>query len=74
MDIDEYLWRHKKSVVDLAAEIGITPNSLIHYKKRRRTPNLFIALRIRQVTNGEVTFVEMLNKEDAEIFEKLVQS
>ena len=74
MDLKEYLWRNQRTLSSLAEEVGVSENSLIHYKLRRRTPNLLLALKIVKATDSQVTLYELLSKKDADEFQKLVQT
>jgi len=74
MDIDEYLWRKRRTVRSFAIELGITDNSVLKYKHKRGTPRLLIALKIVKASGGEITLEELLTKEEAEELENFLPS
>lgn len=74
MDIDEYLWRNRRTVRDFAIKLGITENSVLKYKHKRGAPKLLIALKIVKESNGQITIEELLPPKELEELKKWVPS
>lgn len=66
MDLDEYLWKTKTKMKDLARKTGYSTASIYLIRNRKNTPNLMNALRLYDATDGMVTLEEMVRKEDLE--------
>lgn len=70
MDLDEYLWRKKKTLTDLANDIGCARETLSVYKQRKSTPNLFLALKIYYASGKEISLEKLLSTKNEEEFKK----
>lgn len=60
MDLDEYCWKKKKRLVDLAKKIGTTPATLSNIKTKKTMPSLLVAIKLNEITHGEVDFHSLL--------------
>ncbi len=70
MDLDEYLWRKKRTIREFCKVVGCTTVTLCRIKHRSQTPRMLLAMRIENETGGLVTLKEMLSKEDLKKLEK----
>lgn len=66
MDLDEYLWRNKITRKDFAKKIGMTPHSLSSIVAGKVSAKLYTAINIVEATKGEVSYKDLLRKEDIE--------
>ena len=64
MDLDEYLWRNKMKQWKFAQKLGIMPHSLSRIVQRKVSPKLYVAIKIVEATEGQVTYRELLRPED----------
>lgn len=64
MDLDEYLWRNKLNAKEFARQCGLSQATILFVKKKRVIPRLDTAMKILQHTNGQVTFEDMLVKDE----------
>lgn len=64
VDLDYYLWRNKIQVKDFAKKINISTSQLSNIRHKKITPNLKTAMRIRQESNNEIPYDEMLATKD----------
>jgi DNA-binding transcriptional regulator YdaS (Cro superfamily) len=60
MTIKEYLAKHAMTHREFGQLVGLTEGMVSHYINGRHLPRLPTALRIEQVTNGEVTRADLL--------------
>ena len=60
MDLNEYLWRNKKSQREFAEEIGVCEVTICKLKNYSNIPNLRTALLIHKHTGGEVSLIELI--------------
>lgn len=70
MDLDEYVWRRKVTLKKMSEETGICAVTLSQLRNFKVTPKLDTALKIHEVTNGEVSYLEMLPPEARKKIEK----
>ncbi len=71
MDLNEYLWRTKTKMKDLAERTGYCTASLHLMKKGQGSPSLINAFRIYYATNGHIKLEEMVKKEDLKEIKEL---
>lgn len=64
MELDYYLFKHKKTQRQLARELNIPPARVSMYVNKKVNPNLLTAVRISDWTGGKVTCKELLRLED----------
>lgn len=74
MDIDTYLWQARRTQESLAEEVGITPASILKYKQRRITPNLYTALKLVAASNGQIDLQKLLKQEEEEHLLKIKET
>lgn len=55
MKLSEYLSKHDISAADFAREIGVNTWTVNRYRNQARIPDKATMLKIKQVTNGEIT-------------------
>lgn len=67
MELDEYLWRNKIKQWKFAQKLGILPHSLSRIVQKKVTPKLYVAVKIVEATDGEVSYRELLRPEDAKL-------
>ena len=72
MDLNEYLWRNNKTSIKLSREVNCSHNTIGKIKLHQGSPNLFLALKIYEFCDQEVSLKEMLSKKDIELFEKWI--
>ena len=60
MEFDEYIWKKKIKVKDIARETGISMTTLSLIRFLKTTPRLDTAMKIFEYTNGVVTLKELL--------------
>ena len=73
MELKEYLWRNDLHAKEFAAKAGLSQATILFVMKKRVTPRLDTAFKIRDATGGQVTFEDMLvnpQSESQEIIEK----
>lgn len=63
MDLDEYLWRNKIKQKDFACKVGIQSHSLSNIVKKKVNPSLYVAMKIVQLTEGQVDYIDLLKEE-----------
>ena len=64
MDLDEYLWRNKRTLKELCSKVDCTPCTMNKIKHRRSSPKLVLALKLVEETGGQVSLKELLGRED----------
>lgn len=64
MELDEYLWRNKIKQWKFAEKIGIMPHSLSRIVQKKVTPKLYVAIKIVEASEGQVTYRDLLRPED----------
>lgn len=74
MDIDEYLWRSRRTVRSLAIQVDTTDNSILKYKHKRGTPRLLMAMKIVKASEGQITLEELLTEEERKDLENFLPS
>lgn len=74
MDLDEWLWRKKITMREFSERTGIHWNMLSGIKRKVRVPRLDNAIIIHKMTNGEVTFEQLLTPDLQEKVKKIVAS
>lgn len=70
MELDEYLWRYKRTIREFSRAMDCNENTVLHIKHKTHSPRLLLALKVQHETEGKVTIKEMLTKEDLEKLEK----
>ncbi len=70
MDLDEYMWRHKRTLREFSKTVGCTTVTLCRIKHRTQTPRMPLAMKIERETEGQVSLQEMVSKRDTEKLEK----
>jgi len=71
MDLDEWLWRKRLTIKQVAKETEICPATLSHIKNKKISPNLQTALTLREYSNGEIELLELLPKNKSEKIKKV---
>lgn len=74
MDLDEYLWRNKRTLLEFSEKVGCTSVTLHRIKKRTQTPRMYLAMRIQKETGDQVSLQEMMSKEEEKKMEKWVSN
>jgi len=64
MELKEYQEKNKITNVKLAKQLNISINMLGLIRNRKISPNLFIALKIYNLTKGKVDIIKLLSKGD----------
>lgn len=64
MDLDEYLWRSRRSGREFAQSSETTPATVTAYRHRKNTPNLLAALKISEESEGKIQLTDLLSHED----------
>lgn len=67
MELDEYLWRNKIRQWKFAQKLGIMPHSLSRIVQKKVTPKLYVAVKIVEATEGQVSYRELLRPEDEKL-------
>lgn len=67
MDLDEYLWRNRIKQWKFAQKLGIMPHSLSRIVQKKVSPKLYVAVKIVEATDGQVTYRELLRPEDEKL-------
>jgi hypothetical protein len=70
MNLEEFLWRMKKTYREFSDEADISYQSLVHYCPRDHSPGLFVALKLYAAAGGKVSFIDMLSIDDLSKFEQ----
>lgn len=70
MDLDEYLWKTRTTQLQFAQKLGVYPHTINRICQKKTSPKLLMAIRIVEATEGQVTYKDLLRKEDAEKLEK----
>lgn len=60
MNLKEYLFRKDISQVEFAEKLGVTRETVSRIVKQRNNPSPKLAKKIEELTNGEVTAMELL--------------
>ena len=60
MNLDEYLWRNKITVREMAKKINVSEQTLSLIKREKVSASLDFALKIHEITDGKVTLFETL--------------
>jgi len=64
MTLDEWIWRKKLTIVDLAREINCAPVTISEVKKRRTNFNIKFILKMVALTEGQVPLTEFMTEQD----------
>lgn len=64
MDLDEYVWRNKTTLKAVADETGICQATISHLKNKKIVPKLTTAIKLFEMSDGEIDFVSMLPEKD----------
>lgn len=64
MDLNKYLFINELTSDQLASESGFAVGTISRIRNRAATPNLMTAMMINLVTEGQVTFEDMMSLED----------
>lgn len=64
MELKEFLFRKPLNIKEMAKICGVTPPTIHGVINRTSTPSLKVAIKIYSVTDGIVSFEEMLSKSD----------
>lgn len=72
MDLDEYCWRKRITLIEISKKTGICAPTLSHLKNLKVTPNLMTALKLYEFSKGEISYVEMLPEKVRVEFEKWI--
>jgi len=70
MDLDIYSWSTRKPLKKIAEEIGCSLQSLSLAKTKQVTPGPGIALRLIEISEGKITYEELLSDEDKKNLEE----
>lgn len=62
MDLNEYLWRYGIRQKDFADEVGLSQRTISLFVSRMVSPSLENAIKIVELTDGEVTFKELVKR------------
>ena len=69
MELDEYLFRNKKSQRQFAEDTGIGQVTICKLKNYKIIPNLETAMRIYKHTGGQISLHEILSPEERKKYE-----
>lgn len=73
MDLDEYLWRSKRTATELAKKVNLSFPTMLLIKHKKKAPKLITALKIMVETNGEVGLEDLLSKQDVKDLKKWLE-
>lgn len=59
MDLETYLKKKKKNILQFAKECGIPHQSMWSYVKKTRRPKPEVAMKLEEFTQGKVTAAEL---------------
>ena len=60
MELREYLFRHRKTQKEMAEKLGVSVNHFSLIVRGERKPSVTLAIKIEEVTEGEVTKEELI--------------
>lgn len=60
MKLETYLEAHSLKAAAFAREIGVEPSTVTRWLRHERTPSLDQAVKVEEVTGGEVTCADLL--------------
>jgi DNA-binding XRE family transcriptional regulator len=66
MDLREFMFRKELTAVAMAELVGCNPQSFVSLKKRKTSPSLLNAMKIIELSEGEVKIDDLLSKKDLE--------
>ena len=69
MELDEYLFRNKKSQRQFAEDTGIGQVTICKLKNYKIEPTLVTAMRLYKHTGGQISFHEMLSPDERKKYE-----
>jgi len=72
MNLDEYIWRSKLSATDIAKKIDCSPNTLGKIKRRESTAGLVIAMKLADISEGQIAMSDLLSEQDAKAYENWI--
>lgn len=64
MELDYYLFKHKRTQSQLAQDLKMSPARISLFVNKKVNPSLLTAIRIVDWTEGKVTFKELLKLSD----------
>ena len=65
MNLEEYLWKSKRTIREFSNNIDCTTNTIIRIKQQAGSPNLLLALKIVEESDHKVDLESLLSKDDA---------
>jgi transcriptional regulator with XRE-family HTH domain len=60
MELREYLFKHRKTQVEMAKQLGVSVNHFSQLVRHKRHPSIALAIKIEELTEGEVTKEELI--------------
>ena len=63
MEFYDFLYKKRIKGIDIAEQLNCTTNTIVNLKLRKTNCTLLNALKINRISNGRVTFEELLCKE-----------
>ncbi len=60
MELREYLFRHRKTQTEMAKQLGVSLNHFSQIVRYQRHPSIGLAIKIEEITEGEVTKEELI--------------
>lgn len=73
MDFDEFVWRYRKTLLEISEETGIHALTLSNIKRFKSSPKLETALILYEYCEGKVKLEEMLPSKQRDRVEKFIQ-
>lgn len=73
MNLEEFLWRARKTYRQFAAEAGTSQQGMCQYVAKKHSPGLFCALKIHVASGGKVSLIELLSMDDLNELQEMIQ-
>lgn len=67
MTLREWMYMERIGTSALARQLGVTPGTITHLKKRRRSPSAALVAKIDTITQGAVTVGDLLRNQDVSL-------
>lgn len=64
MDLDEWMWRNKCSIREIAEGTGLSMQTIFNLKRKSKSPTLNTGVAVCIFTNNEVQIQDLIPEED----------
>jgi DNA-binding XRE family transcriptional regulator len=69
MTLDDWSWKNKMTAYRLAKIIGVSTATISLLRNQKHTSSLLTAIKLHEVTKGEVSFEYLLKADDLKEYE-----